>query len=1265
MLIKNYNWYYMRRFAKYILIITLILLLFCAVGCHNEVDNPEPIDPTPSIPTPSVAVYTLSALQNSVELREKDIFTYDFTSLFEIRSDSLVKTVLPSYIDISKLPTKEGVGSVSCTYEDQTVSVKVTVLPPVYDVELKVKEVSLFDEEIEGYDFNALFTVTKDGEQISVTDDMVTTNLSTVKGEYSYTVTKGGSSKTLKVIVNRKATCVIYKAYQELSIPFEAVEDYDYLSLFNLYVDGTIALKDKGVLDTSEKSGKTVGDSFNVTYKYTISEEDFIATIKINVVSEPDYEVNAKSIVVYPNSGYLDLTSLFEITKEGKQIPVTIDMISGEVDYQSLGVNTITLLFNGVEYNATVEVKRGVLIETPKSVVTVRKGTDKQTYAFADDFILKINGVRFEAIDKYVDSSSINFDEVGEYTATLTVKYNENTFSLTKPVAFEEYSKSITYLVVENEYEASVKEESVVLVEGTESYNIYSNISVTINGKKQAFVENPDSVDVISCYVKCISEPIDFTNPAVQEVVIEVYVNGVNATPIELKYNIRIQSTIEIETQDIVAFTGDNVYPYDMFKVYSNGIAVDYDKSCVSGVYSLDVPGVYTLEIEYERIKKSATLTVLDRDVLGIYETALRTIAVEEEIDDEGYVSTDAVSSKKIGNMEFLSFDSLKIAGVNVTELKALENGNLYLKLSNWEYEGSFSDGIAFINPINKNNFNFSDSYRPFLYINNSVWTIEQRLIINEKKSYVLEYDYAPCYSIDAFKLKRIDGSETKWIAMKTDFLSHMNNDYIYSATCGECTIAEGTSFTAGSESYLIYDGKTYSFELTRKTEGQVTDSENVNKNSMIFGKTFEGVVDGKNATIRVSSIGRVTYVVGSSVLVSEIDIGTMANGGFNSSENSLLVYDYSGNEGNFYSYKFLLDLTNSTFVPLNKDVIFGKFVLDNVYYFFDGYKTGVACFDSSSYTTYAFEYDVFGSQIDLIYKTSIAKEVEEGITSFFLDDFKNVITERIDSSTGRVFENSFITEGAIVTVSDNMIGSGSSTVAKNEFLNSIKIVTKDGELTVEQKKNVVKTNTIKFSEEGFYQYSITLPVGDKDVTSYYAVRIIPKYEGIDDIIGSYSPTFTPGAYLIIDEYGRVKLTADGVEYIGFVTRTQNGFISVATNNGKKATIQGTLISNGLFKISVQGDARLTDFFTSGTIKAIGCEELLLREYTNGDVKTYAVFNMGSFGEICEVVVLNDIAITEKGAILKILFSGKTVYAKVNSWSDLEEGLTYLRNYIE
>lgn len=1247
----------MKKLAKTILIITLAILLVCVVGCKEDVDNTD-LTPSPIIPAPTPVAYTLSAVQDSVELMEKEVFTYDFTSLFEIRNDTLVKPVLPSYIDISTLPRREGEGYVSCTYEDQKVTVKVTILPPKYEVELLKEEVTLFDEEISNYDFNSLFSVKKDGDLIPITQDMVTTDISTVKGEYSYTISMGGSSKTLKVNVERKATCVIYKAYQELSLTADEVDSFDYSSLFNLYLDDVIAPTSKGTVDDSQKNGKGVGESFTVTYTYKLSEEEFSASVKINVVARPDYVVNAKSIVVYPNSGYIDLTTLFEISLADVKIPVTIDMISGTVDYQNIGVNAITLTFNGAEYQATVEVKRGVLIETPKSVVTIRRGTNKSTYSFADDFILQINGVRFESIDKYVNAESVNFDEVGEYTATLTVNYNENTFSLTKPVAFETHSKSITYIVVENEYEASVKEENVILNEGTESYNIYSNISVIINGKKQAFVEKPESVDVISCYVKPISSPIDFNSPQAQEVVIEVYVNGVNATPITLKYSIRIQSTIEIESQDIVAFTGDNVYPYDMFKVYSNGIAVDYDKSCVTGIYSLEKAGVYTLEIEYERIKKSATLTVLDKSVLGVYDTALRTLAVEEEVDDEGYVYTDAVSSKKIGNMEFLSFDSLLIAGVSVTEIKALESGNLYLKLSNWEYEGFFSDGIAFINPINKNNFNFSDSYRPFLYVNKEVWTIEQRLVVNEKTKYVLEYDYAPCYSIDAFKITRVDGSESKWIAMKTDFLSHMANDYNYSASFGECTLAENIPFKKGNESYLIFDGEKYSFKFTRNTEGQVTDSKKTSYNELITGKTFTGNVDGKNATLSISTVGRLDYIINGSAVVADLNIGYMSNGGYNPTESTLSIYDYSGNSSNFYSYKFLLDLTNFTFVPLNKGEVFGRFVLDNVYYFFDGYGKGIVSFDSNSYTTYTFEYSLFGSQIDLVYNATVAGDVSEGITTFFLDDFGNVITEKTDDYSGRVFKNAVITTGAIVSVSDNSVGAGNSTVARDELLNAITIITKDGELSVEQKKNVVKTNTVKFTEEGFYQYSITLKVGEKDVTSYYAVRIIPKQEGIPHLIGDYSPTSTAGAYLVIDEYGRVKLTSDGTTYIGFVTLTDKGFTSVAVNNGKKTIIQGTLITQGLFRISVQGDARLTDFFTSGSIKAIGSEDLLLREYTNGNVKSYAIFNMGSFGELCEIESLNGLDISQKGAIIKITFGTRSVTVKIASWGDLKEGLS-------
>ena len=58
-------------------------------------------------------------------------------------------------------------------------------------------------------------------------------------------------------------------------------------------------------------------------------------------------------------------------------------MISGSIDYSTVGVNEITLNYGGKTYTATVEIKRGVVISLPKGdTIAVRRGTDKTTYNF-------------------------------------------------------------------------------------------------------------------------------------------------------------------------------------------------------------------------------------------------------------------------------------------------------------------------------------------------------------------------------------------------------------------------------------------------------------------------------------------------------------------------------------------------------------------------------------------------------------------------------------------------------------------------------------------------------------------------------------------------------------------------------------------------------------------------------------------------------------------------------------------------------------------
>ena len=81
-------------------------------------------------------------------------------------------------------------------------------------------------------------------------------------------------------------------------------------------------------------------------------------------------------------------------------------MVSGFIDYNKLGTNTITLSYTsqGVEKTATatVTIKTGLRIEyASSSVIVVKKGSvDTSKYNFAKDFVLISNGCEYELDSK-------------------------------------------------------------------------------------------------------------------------------------------------------------------------------------------------------------------------------------------------------------------------------------------------------------------------------------------------------------------------------------------------------------------------------------------------------------------------------------------------------------------------------------------------------------------------------------------------------------------------------------------------------------------------------------------------------------------------------------------------------------------------------------------------------------------------------------------------------------------------------------------------
>ena len=88
--------------------------------------------------------------------------------------------------------------------------------------------------------------------------------------------------------------------------------------------------------------------------------------------------------------------------------------------------------------------------------ITILKGTNKGNYNFIEDFKVIINGIRFRNIsDTYLNLSTVDFNTVGNYTVTLKIPYNEKNIGLSG-VKFTYYEKTITYVVVPNNYKVDV-----------------------------------------------------------------------------------------------------------------------------------------------------------------------------------------------------------------------------------------------------------------------------------------------------------------------------------------------------------------------------------------------------------------------------------------------------------------------------------------------------------------------------------------------------------------------------------------------------------------------------------------------------------------------------------------------------------------------------------------------------------------------------------------------------------------------------------------
>lgn len=1215
---------------------------------------------------------SLTANAQVVFLKDRQVVGYDFASLFTLKVNGETVPIEDAWLDYSLVKSEPSAEpyTVICTYGVHQAVAKISVTKTNYMLNLSVDTVSMTVEAAENYDFNALFEAKMDGVTVPVTDDMVTTDYKPQIGTYTYTVSFGDRKKTLSINIVDNHRVEVVRAYRSLSMTAEELAGYDLTKLFSLYVDGDTVAVTAAMLTSDIPASPVNGESYTVTLQYSTDKWIYRASIPITVVTVDDIIITARDVETYPNSEAIDLTTLFTIKQGERYIPVTRDMITGTVNYASEGENRITLTYrtSGAEKSATavVTVKRGVVIRfADTDTVLIRRGTDINSYPFTEDFILTVNGTRFSDFPaSYIDISGVDFTKAGTYTATLTVRYNKDPLTgLTGNANYSTHTATIRYCVVENTYSVNVNKDQVVLPKGTTRYNPFYNLTVYINGRWQTLTDDPNvTLDPISCYARLVSASIDFGSAAVQNVIIDVYVNGRDADPVRVSYTLRVESDVTVTATDTAVFVGNKLYVCDLFSIKNAGQRVDVTYDMITGYVDVTTPGVYRLELNYGGVTATATVTVLDNSIVGTYHTSLRNISQADDEDEEGYTII-GTPSRPLGDLIIRADGTITVDGMNGMITGGFGTESMTAKIGTNVYYLYYRDGILVLDPDNSLKLSFNNTKRPMVYFHGDMWEITGNIILNKLSTHILQTTNTG-YSYDLMRVRSKTDERELWYALYICLVSKTSADTVYEVKWGEIDLDTAFTPAADATASFMFNGDEVSFKMTNKTIARPAASE---KAPQWANRTFTGTINGKNATLKTDFYERYTLRIDGNVIFSGARLADMLNGEVDYDAGILFLYNVTAkDDAAVYSYKFLIDAENNTFTVAERDPYYGRYTADGMVLFLDGYGSGVMSFDANSYAQTKLTYTVKDSELTVQYIGTSPVFAYGKSAVYIVAPFLNVLTVREFSGADmkdKAFVNEVITDGAIVTVSSHTVG---MTGNSNELLSYITIVTADGVLSDAEKKACVGVKTVKFGAAGFYQYTVTVKVNGEDVTAYYAVQVLGKIDtAYRDMAISYGQGLLyPNNSLKVDEFGRVTYYIGDTVYTGLADFYDDGFIARLTDtNGIKLLLTAKKYAENTLEVRMTGAMNGSDIFTRGetSVTSSASDSAYLRSVKLSDGTVLYFFSKSAI-ELGERVILapetgSDLTVT--GVTLILTADGDEIAClRVNEWGKAKTGLT-------
>ncbi len=1248
----------------------------------------------------------VQANKTKATIKDVEVKTYDYTCLFTLTINGNITEVKKEYIDASNVLPAPDTYTVTCEYGGSSAKVWVEVTETPFVASALEDEVNVYVGAVNEFEPKALFAITLGGEEVEVTDDMITGEVKPEVGDYEIKLSIGSRKASVIVHVVNEHVIKIGSAYSEIDIAPEDVSSYDFINDFYIYEDGkSVEVNSENVtLDTSALTGAAIGDKCEISVSYVPADGKGGATktVIVNVTAVGSIAIKVLNAEVF-ESDTLDLTSLFEITDNGEEIEVTDDMISGFVDFGNSDECKITLTYKNIRRTATVKKIKGISIRyAAGEIVSVKKGENKGAYDFAGDFEVYIDGIRFYGIAGWIDTNNVNFDAIGVYDAVLTVKYNDASI-FGKPQFAATKTKTIKYNVVPSVYELKILEKTVELEAGSADYDVLSNIELSVNGYRQSFTANRGEVNMVTTYYEIVSAP-DLTVTGSHKVTINLYVYGLGYDSVTAEYTIIVKNGIKIYSEDKAVFTGETLYAPDLFRVYENGKAVNVTPDMISGRINPFVAGSYVLTVEYKGVTRSATVSVIPSDYVGDYQTADKTIAKDSVEGEDGDIAEDEKPSVAIGDMEIGRDMSIFVHGLKAENVTLTDYGFDFMLGTN-AHEAHFENGVCVIIPLNELKLSYYDDNRPLVYFKRGAWAIADSVSVHYSKEgksvYSLTYSG---YSIFLYKVRNLETNELCWFAIQVKLEYKTSADTVYSVNYGFIDLpADFSSKTIGAAGDFELNGSRYVFTISERGTGKINKTDTT---APFANKSFTGMFDGKAATLSLGNEHQPTLTVGGikkfSMNTSEFhpkynyystDEGYYILYGYEvvtfdkkyntktiSYSTDLFIEEKDGDTESVtvtpFSYKFLFDVDNGTFTLAERDEYFGLYKNgEGRFVFLDGYGNGIIDTTKDSIGQYGFTYTAKNSLITVVYDDPSNKlSQKRGV--FSIDAFGNVLYAQ---SCGKEFEkgdaltNAYITSGAAVTLSRSVFHKGET---KDDIINAVKIVTKDGEYSLTAKKQKVTVNgkqvaivdvsKISTGNAGFYLLEINLKLdGASSVsTKRFAVQVLdevlPAGEGF---ARNYGYSISGLTSFALNTFGEAEFVVGGVSYTGYATVADGKLYAKLTAAYKgTVSITGEINDDEILTLQIvtADGTLLLEHYSVGTVLYAGNGELIIRSFATSKGNVFYISSaLSVLGDKVTIKTTDgeDVSAISVGSVVAFTYDGKNYVLRVAALGDEKNGL--------